>query len=70
MQVHKYQGSQRWHPSGNYGKAFTACRKHRIDLNVFVEHDQEAFIKGIPSFVEQVADVDYINLFLTNLGYA
>ncbi|KAJ8489069.1 hypothetical protein ONZ51_g3188 [Trametes cubensis] len=54
--------------SGNYGKAFTACRKHRIDLNVFVEHDQEAFIKGIPSFVEQVADVDYINLFLTNLG--
>ncbi|KAI0326070.1 IkappaB kinase complex IKAP component [Cubamyces sp. BRFM 1775] len=54
--------------SGNYGKAFTACRKHRIDLNVFVEHDREAFIKGIPSFVEQVADVDYINLFLTNLG--
>ncbi|KAI0629477.1 IkappaB kinase complex IKAP component [Trametes polyzona] len=54
--------------SGNYGKAFTACRKHRIDLNVFVEHDQEAFVKGIPSFVEQVSDVDYINLFLTSIG--
>ncbi|KAL7277687.1 hypothetical protein ACG7TL_008619 [Trametes sanguinea] len=54
--------------SGNYGKAFTACRKHRIDLNVFVEHDQEAFIKGIPSFLDQVSDVDYINLFLTSLG--
>ena len=55
--------------SGNYSKAFTACRKHRVDLNVFVEHDREAFIKRIPSFVEQVSDVDYINLFLTSLGY-
>ena len=55
--------------SGNYGKAFTACRKHRIDLNVFVEHNREAFLQGIPSFLEQVSDVDYINLFLTSLGY-
>ena len=55
--------------SGDYAKAFTACRKHRIDLNVFVEHNREAFIKAIPSFVEQVSDVDYINLFLTSLGY-
>ncbi|KAI0752776.1 IkappaB kinase complex IKAP component [Daedaleopsis nitida] len=54
--------------SGNYAKAFTACRKHRIDLNVFVEHNRDAFIKGIPSFIEQVPDVDYINLFLTSLG--
>ncbi|KAL1945489.1 hypothetical protein VTO73DRAFT_2340 [Trametes versicolor] len=54
--------------SGNYGKAFAACRKHRVDFNVFVEHDKEAFIRGIPSFVEQVSDVDYINLFLTSLG--
>ena len=55
--------------SGNYSKAFTACRKHRVDLNVFVEHNREAFIQGIPSFVDQVSDVDYINLFLTSLGY-
>ncbi|TBU27865.1 IkappaB kinase complex IKAP component [Dichomitus squalens] len=54
--------------SGNYAKAFTACRKHRVDLNVFVEHNREAFIKGIPSFVEQVSDVDYVNLFLTSLS--
>ncbi|KAI0669554.1 IkappaB kinase complex IKAP component [Trametes maxima] len=54
--------------SGNYGKAFTACRKHRVDLNVFVERDREAFLKGVPSFVEQVSDVDYINLFLTSIG--
>ncbi len=54
--------------SGNYRKAFTACRKHRVDLNVFVEHNRDAFIQGIPSFLEQVSDVDYLNLFLTSLG--
>ncbi|KAI0828044.1 IkappaB kinase complex IKAP component [Trametes gibbosa] len=54
--------------SGSYLKAFTACRKHRIDLNVFVETNKEAFINGIPSFIDQVSDVDYINLFLTSLG--
>ena len=55
---------------GDYAKAFTACRKHRIDLNVLVEHNREAFLERLPSFIEQVSDVDYINLFLTNLGYA
>ena len=54
--------------SGNYSKAFTACRKHRVDLNVFVEHDREAFLRGVPAFVQQVADVDFLNLFLTSVG--
>ncbi|KAL6305119.1 IkappaB kinase complex IKAP component [Sparassis latifolia] len=53
---------------GNYGKAFLACRKHRVDLNVLVQHNQAAFKERIPSFIEQIDDVDYINLFLTNLG--
>lgn len=54
--------------SGNYLKAFAACRKHRIDMNVIVDHDQAAFQNGLSSFVEQVDDVDHINLFLTSLG--
>lgn len=53
---------------GNYRKAFMACRKHRIDLNVIVDHDRETFMRRLASFVEQVDDVDHINLFLTNLG--
>ncbi|KZT05444.1 IkappaB kinase complex IKAP component [Laetiporus sulphureus 93-53] len=51
-----------------YGKAFLACRKHRIDLNVIVDHNRDAFKIHLESFVEQVDDVDYINLFLTSLG--
>lgn len=54
---------------GNYRKAFLACRKHRIDLNVLVDRDPKLFGERLPSFVEQVSDVDYINLFLTNLAF-
>ena len=51
-----------------YGKAFSACRKHRIDLGILVEQDTERFVKDIPLFVEQVPDVDDLNLFLTAIG--
>lgn len=54
--------------AGNYRKAFMACRKHRIDLNVIVDRDPKLFRERLPFFVEQVGDVDYINLFLTNLA--
>ncbi|KAJ7072902.1 pol II transcription elongation factor [Mycena amicta] len=52
----------------NYRKAFLACRKHRIDLNVLVEHDHAAFLENMKLFVEQVHEVDHINLFLTTVG--
>ncbi|KAL0568757.1 putative elongator complex protein 1 [Marasmius crinis-equi] len=54
--------------SGQYRKAFLSCRKHRVDLNFLVEHNQEAFLNGLSSFVEQVHEVDHINLFLTSVG--
>lgn len=50
-------------------KAFLSCRKHRIDLNVLVEHNPEGFFSDLSKFVEQIDDVDYINLFLTSVGY-
>ncbi|KAF9262678.1 pol II transcription elongation factor [Marasmius fiardii PR-910] len=54
--------------SGQYRKAFLSCRKHRIDLNFLVGHNQDAFLEGLSSFVEQLHEVDYINLFLTSIG--
>lgn len=53
---------------GNYRNAFLTCRKHRIDFNVIVDRDPKLFTERLPSFIEQVHEVDYINLFLTNLG--
>ena len=52
----------------DYRKAFLTCRKHRIDLNVIVDRDPKLFTERLSTFIEQVHDVDYINLFLTNLG--
>ncbi|KAG6809392.1 hypothetical protein H0H92_000447 [Tricholoma furcatifolium] len=54
--------------AGDYRKAFFACRKNRIDLNVLVEHNEAKFLERISSFVEQIHEVDHINLFLSNLG--
>ena len=54
---------------GRYRAAFFSCRKHRIDFNVIVDRNLEKFINDIPSFVDQVPEVDHINLFLTLIGY-
>ncbi|KAF8885990.1 IKI3 family-domain-containing protein [Infundibulicybe gibba] len=54
--------------NGNYRKAFFACRKHRIDLNVLVDHDEAKFLNNIAVFVDQIEEVDHINLFLTGIG--
>lgn len=54
--------------AGRWQKAFLACRRHRISLSVMVEHNEEAFMAGVSQFVEQIQQVDYINLFLTNIG--
>ena len=53
-----------------YGKAFAACRRHRVDLNVFAEEERgrEAFVRDVGRFVEQVGDGDWVNLFLTSVG--
>jgi elongator complex protein 1 len=45
-----------------------SCRRHRIDLNMIVDHDQTAFLGHLSEFVEQVDDVDHLNLFLSNIG--
>ncbi|KAF9237879.1 pol II transcription elongation factor [Melanogaster broomeanus] len=54
--------------SGRWKTAFLSCRKHRIDLSIIVQHNQDAFMDGVSVFIDQVQDVDYINLFLTNIG--
>jgi elongator complex protein 1 len=53
--------------SGRYRAAFLACRKHRIDLNVIYDLDPDAFMSRLSSFVDQVPEVDYLNLFLSGL---
>ncbi|KAK4050772.1 putative elongator complex protein 1 [Microbotryomycetes sp. JL201] len=47
--------------------AFLACRRHRIDLNILHDASPVAFLAHLSSFVEQLADVDHINLFLSQM---
>ena len=53
---------------GNYGEAFRMMRKHKVDLNLIVDLDPWGFIEtGISSFVKEVDNIDYLNLFISNL---
>ncbi|KAL7317602.1 putative elongator complex protein 1 [Mucor circinelloides] len=51
----------------NFRSAFVACRKNRIDLNILYDDSPERFVENIRTFIEQVPEVDYLNLFLSNL---
>lgn len=51
----------------NFRSAFIACRKNRIDLNILYDDNPERFVEHIRTFIKQVSEVDYLNLFLSNL---
>ncbi|KAF7721259.1 hypothetical protein EC973_004986 [Apophysomyces ossiformis] len=51
----------------NYRSAFIACRRNRIDLNILYDENPDQFIENIERFVKDIPEVDYLNLFLSNL---
>mmetsp|Transcript_8246 Transcript_8246/g.24364 ORF Transcript_8246/g.24364 Transcript_8246/m.24364 type:complete len:1393 (-) Transcript_8246:1544-5722(-) len=54
--------------AGAYGEAFRMMRKHKVDLNLIVDlHPTEFLESGITSFVKQVNNIDYLNLFISTL---
>lgn len=53
--------------SGAYRAAFLTCRKHRLDLNLLYDLDPEKFMANLETFVENVHEVDYLNLFISSL---
>ncbi|KAI8813969.1 IKI3 family-domain-containing protein [Cladochytrium replicatum] len=50
-----------------YREAFMLCRKHRIDINLLVDHDRDSFCKHTDLFCRELKEVDYLNLFLSGL---
>lgn len=53
---------------GEYGKAMDTLRKHRINLNVLVDHNPRMFQESISSFIEQVPDISRLCLFVADLA--
>ncbi|KAJ3214160.1 hypothetical protein HDU67_002020 [Dinochytrium kinnereticum] len=47
--------------------AFLQCRKHRIDLNILVDHLPNIFFENVAEFVKQISSSDYLNLFISSL---
>ncbi|ELR18862.1 elongator complex protein 1, putative [Acanthamoeba castellanii str. Neff] len=51
-----------------YRTVFTLMRNHRIDLNLFYDHNPQDFLSRVEDFIKQVDRVDFLNLFLSSLS--
>ena len=43
-------------------------RQHKIDINLIYDVNPQKFIENISKFVDEVAQVDYLNLFINSLS--
>jgi elongator complex protein 1 len=53
----------------HYLSAFLSCRSQRVDMNILYDHNPTQFIDSVDAFVKQLAKVEYIDLFLSQLRY-
>ncbi|XP_019627149.1 PREDICTED: elongator complex protein 1-like [Branchiostoma belcheri] len=60
-QVQKLIGSH------EFLEAFLIMRKHRVNLNLLCDLNPQMFLTCVPELVTQLKDVNYLNLFLTEL---
>lgn len=50
-----------------YGEAFLTCRSQRVNMNILYDHEPLQFLADISLFIDDVAKVEYIDLFLSQL---
>ncbi|KAF4587637.1 elongator complex protein [Ophiocordyceps camponoti-floridani] len=50
-----------------YGRAFSYCRTQRVDMNILYDHRPTQFLSSVSQFLDQLAEVSYIDLFLSSL---
>lgn len=60
-------GVRKFIKTKEYKKAFLACRTHRIDLDIVHDYDPELFLSNIEVFINQIAKVEYLDLFVSCL---
>ncbi|PFH59984.1 hypothetical protein XA68_11598 [Ophiocordyceps unilateralis] len=51
----------------NYARAFSYCRTQRVDMNILYDHRPAQFLASVAQFLDQLADVSHIDLFLSSL---
>ena len=52
----------------NYSETMEILRRHRINLNLFVDHNPELFMQSVEHFVTGVKDPQRICLFVADLA--
>lgn len=52
---------------GHYRRAFDLLRKQRINLNLLVDHGPSRFLEKIAHFVDEIDNINWMNLFLSDL---
>ncbi|XP_039439416.1 elongator complex protein 1 [Culex pipiens pallens] len=50
-----------------YHKAFDILRKERINLNLMVDHNPGLFLENLDRFLEEITNVNWLNLFISDL---
>lgn len=50
-----------------YFLAMDLLRKQRINLNIIVDHNPVEFFKNINNFIEEITNINWLNLFLSDL---
>lgn len=51
----------------DYKRLFQLFRKHRINMNLIVDHQPQTFLLNVARFVQQINDPNDISLFLSEL---
>nr|CRZ25476.1 Bm638 [Brugia malayi] len=52
----------------HFKDAAVIMKKHRIDMNLFYDHNPEFFMKHIGQFVEDIGSAELLNLFVASLN--
>ncbi|XP_001657869.2 putative elongator complex protein 1 isoform X1 [Aedes aegypti] len=50
-----------------YHEAFDILRKERINLNLIVDHNPHLFLSNLDRFLEEITNVNWLNLFISDL---
>lgn len=58
---------KRYLKNQEYRRAFDLLRKERINLNLLIDLNPQKFLKELQMFVEQTDNIQWLNLFLTEL---
>lgn len=53
----------------DYKTAFFACRNQRVDMNILHDYAPKQFMESVELFVKQIAKIEHVDLFLSQLRY-